>query len=75
MLVGPQQARERFGSIWVFSVRMRHWNTQFALNRRSFREGWRPLVRVYMVLGEAGTPAMTGAVPKLMIDNSRLESW
>jgi hypothetical protein len=44
------------------------------LNRRSFREGWRPLVRVYMVLGEAGTPAMTGAVPKLMIDNSRLES-
>jgi hypothetical protein len=44
------------------------------LNRRSFREGWRRLVRVYMVLGEAGAPAMTGAVPKLMIDNSRLES-
>jgi hypothetical protein len=44
------------------------------LNGRSFRQGWRRLVRVYMVLGEAGAPAMTGLAPKPMINNSNSES-
>jgi hypothetical protein len=44
------------------------------LNRRSFREGWRRLVRVYMVFGDAGAPAMTGLAPKPMINNSNFES-
>ena len=59
---------------WIFSGRICQRNPQYALNRRSFRDDWRRPLRVYMVLGEAGAPAITGTAPKLTINNTRLES-
>jgi hypothetical protein len=50
----------------IFSGRLRQRSPQYALNGRGFCEGWRRLLRVYMVLGEAGAPATTGAAPTLM---------
>jgi hypothetical protein len=51
---------------WILSGRMRQRSPQYALNRRSFCDGWRRLAWVCMVPSEAGAPATTSAAPKLM---------